>query len=183
MIVKLPIIELTLSDTFVTLVIRYIVPMDFFDVLKVIGISMTPISELRGAIPIAIGVYDFPWYTAYFLGVIGNLIPIPFILLFLNSIIPLLRRIHFMDKLIDWFFARTMSRGKTVERYKWLGLMLFVAIPLPITGAWTGAILAVLLGLKFRYAFTSILVGVLIAGALVTAATMLGWAVADLFTA
>lgn len=156
--------------------------MDFIDALKVIGISMAPVSELRGAIPIAISVYDFPWYTAYILGVIGNLLPIPFILLFLNSVIPILRRVKFMDKLIDWFFARTRRKGKMVERYEWLGLMVFVAIPLPLTGAWTGAILAVLLGLRFRYAFSAITTGVLISGAVVTAATVLGWAVAGIFT-
>jgi uncharacterized membrane protein len=156
--------------------------MDLIDALKVIGIGMAPISELRGAIPIGISVYHFPWYSAYLLAVLGNLLPIPFILLFLNSIIPLLRRVNFMDKLIDWFFRRTRRKGKMVERYEWLGLMLFVAIPLPFTGAWTGAILAVLLGLKFKYAFSSIAVGVLVAGALVTSATVLGWAVAGLFT-
>ena len=157
--------------------------MDFLDILKVIGIAATPISELRGAIPIAIGVYDFPWYYAYLFSIIGNLLPIPFILLFLNAIIPLLSKIHFMDRLMQWFFARTRRKGKLVERYEWLGLMIFVAIPLPVTGAWTGAILAVLLGLKFRSAFTSIGAGVLVAGAIVTAATMLGWAVAGIFTA
>jgi len=156
--------------------------MDFFDALKVIGIGMAPISELRGAIPLAISFYHFPWYTAYILGVIGNLIPVPFILLFLNSVIPVLRRIRFMERLIDWFFTRTRRKGKLVERYEWLGLMVFVAIPLPITGAWTGAILAVLLGLIFKSAFSAVGVGILVAGVIVTAATMLGWAVADLFT-
>jgi uncharacterized membrane protein len=156
--------------------------MDFLDALKVIGIGILPVAELRGAIPVAISVYHFPWYTAYLLGVIGNLIPIPFILLFLNSIIPVLRRIPFMDRMINWFFARTRRKGKMVERYEWLGLMLFVAIPLPFTGAWTGAILAVLMGLRFRYAFSSVAVGVLVAGVLVTCATVLGWAVAGIFT-
>lgn len=156
--------------------------MDFIDVLKVIGIAMLPISELRGAIPFAYHV-GFPWYYAYLLGVIGNLLPVPFILLFLNAIIPVLCRIKLLDRLIHWFFARTRRKGKLVERYEWFGLMVFVAIPLPVTGAWTGAILAVLLGLKFRYAFSSIGAGVLVAGAIVTAATVLGWAVADLFTA
>jgi uncharacterized membrane protein len=156
--------------------------MDFLDALKVIGIGILPVAELRGAIPVAISVYHFPWYTAYLLGVIGNLIPIPFILLFLNSIIPVLRRIPFMDRLINWFFARTRRKGKMVERYEWLGLMLFVAIPLPFTGAWTGAILAVLMGLRFRYAFSSVAVGVLVAGVLVTCTTVLGWAVAGIFT-
>ncbi len=157
--------------------------MDFLDILKIIGIAALPISELRGAIPVAISVYDFPWYYAYLFGVIGNLLPIPFILLFLKAIIPLLSRVRFLDHLMQWYFNLTRRRGKMVERYEWLGLMLLVAIPLPVTGAWTGSILAVLLGLKFKSAFTSIVAGVLIAGVIVTCATVLGWAVAGLFTA
>lgn len=157
--------------------------MGYDEILKIIGIAVLPISELRGAIPVAIGHYNFPWYYAYLFGVIGNLLPIPFILLFLNYIIPVLSRIRIMNRLIQWFFTRTRRKGKLVERYEWLGLMLIVAIPLPFTGAWTGAILAVLMGLTFKYAFSSITTGVLIAGAIVTAATVLGWAVAGIFTA
>jgi len=157
--------------------------MDFSEILKVIGIGMLPVFELRGAIPVAISVYDFPWFYAYLFGVIGNLLPIPFILLFLNGIIPWLCRWHYLEHIIQWFLKRTRRRGKLVERYEWFGLMIFVAIPLPFTGAWTGAILAVLMGLKFRYAFSAIFAGILISGTLVTAATVLGWAVAGLFTA
>lgn len=156
--------------------------MDFIEVLKVIGIGASPIAELRGAIPVAISVYDFPWYYAYLFGVIGNLLPVPFILLFLNAIVPLVSKVKFLDRIMQWFFARTRRRGTIVEKYQRVGLALFVAIPLPITGAWTGSILAVLLGLRSRHAFLSITVGVLVAGAIVTAATMLGWAVADIFT-
>lgn len=156
--------------------------MDPAEILKVIGTAILPIAELRGAIPIAIGVYHFQWYYAYLFGVIGNLIPVPFILLLLNYIVPLLSKIRFLDKLMQWYFNLTRRRGKLVERYEWLGLAVFVAIPLPITGAWTGSILAVLLGLKFRHAFSAILVGVLVAGVIVTCATVLGWAVADIFT-
>lgn len=156
--------------------------MSFLHILEVIGIAMLPIFELRGAIPYAISRHEFTWYYAYLFGVIGNLIPVPFILLFLNAIIPLLSKIPFMDRLMQWFFARTRRRGKIVERYERIGLALFVAIPLPITGAWTGSLLAVLLGFKFKYAFVSILAGVLIAGAIVTCATVLGWAVADIFS-
>jgi uncharacterized membrane protein len=156
--------------------------MDFIDILKIIGIAASPISELRGAIPIAVGVYDFPWYYAFIFGIIGNLIPVPFILLFLDYIIPVLCKIPLLDRLVQWFLARTRRRGKIVERFERIGLALFVAIPLPITGAWTGSILAVLLGLKFRQSFLSIACGVIIAGIIVTSATVLGWAVADVLT-
>ena len=157
--------------------------MGYDDILKVIGIAALPVSELRGAIPIAIGSYDFAWYYAYLFGVIGNLLPVPFILLFLSNIVPWLGKIRFLDRLMRWYFASVRRRGKLVERYEWLGLAVFVAIPLPFTGAWTGSILAVLLGLRLKQAVTAIITGVLVAGVIVTAATVLGWAVAGLFTA
>lgn len=156
--------------------------MDLSDILWVIGIGASPISELRGAIPIAISVYDFPWYYAYLFGVIGNILPVPFILLFLEAVIPILCRIKFLDRIIQWFLSRTRRRGGLVERYERIGLALFVAIPLPITGAWTGAILAVIMGIRFKYAFLSIIIGIFISGVIVTCATQLGWAVAGVFT-
>ncbi len=157
--------------------------MDPVDILKTIGTAAIPISELRGAIPIAIGVYGLPWYYAFLFSVVGNLLPVPFILLFLDKLIPLLSRVGFLDRLIKWYFRWTERRSKSIERYGWLGLTLFVSIPLPVTGAWTGSVLAVLLRMKFKYAFAAIILGVIIAGVIVTCATVLGWAVADLFTA
>lgn len=157
--------------------------MDLSEILLIIGIAASPISELRGAIPIAISIYDFRWYWAFLFAVIGNLIPVPFLLLLLNKIIPLLEKLPVLDRLVPWFLDRTRRRGKWVERYERIGIMLFVAIPLPITGAWTGSILAVLLGIKFRHSLLSIAGGVLIAGVIVTCATQLGWAVSGWLTA
>jgi uncharacterized membrane protein len=77
---------------------------------------------------------------------------------------------------VEWVFARTRKRSSLIQRYEKIGLALFVAIPLPFTGAWTGAIAAFLLGLPFRYSMLSIVCGVLIAGAIVTALSLLGWA-------
>jgi len=144
------------------------------------AIAASPISELRGAIPIAVGVYDFPWYYAFLFGVIGNLLPVPFIILFLNYVVPVLSKVPALDRLAQWFFACARHRGKIVERYEKIGLVLFVAIPLPFTGAWTGSVLAVLLGIKLKNTLLSILVGVLIAGTIVTLATLLGWSIAGL---
>jgi uncharacterized membrane protein len=157
--------------------------MDLSEILLIVGIGASPISELRGAIPIATIEYGFPWYYAYLFSVIGNILPVPFLLLFLDRIILLLCRIPFLERPIQWFLNHTRRRGKIVERYERIGLALFVAIPLPITGAWTGSILAVILGIKFKYAFLSIVAGILISGVIVTCATQLGWAVSDLFTA
>src|SRR3990170_6461074 len=148
--------------------------MDFSDILVVIAIAASPISELRGAIPIAISIYHFPWYQAFLFGVIGNVLPVPLVLLFLSEIIPVLSKLRFLERILQWFFNRTRRRGKILDRYEKVGLALFVAIPLPFTGAWTGAILAVLLGLKFLHAFISIVAGVLVAGVIVTCATVLG---------
>jgi uncharacterized membrane protein len=156
--------------------------MELSSILTVLGIGVLPIFELRGAIPWAISVHHFPWYYALLFGIIGNILPVPFILIFFDKIVELLSKVHFLNRFLQWFLERTRRRGKVVERYERIGLALFVAIPLPITGAWTGSILAVLLGLKYKYAFLSILIGVLVAGIIVTCATQLGWAISDLFT-
>ncbi|MFC1918159.1 COG2426 family protein [Chloroflexota bacterium] len=149
--------------------------MELSHVLAVMGIAASPISELRGAIPFAVLVFDYPWYYAYPISVIGNLMPIPFILLFLEGASRLFSRIPVCRRLLEWLFARTRRRGSIVERYQYLGLVLFVAIPLPFTGAWTGSLAAVLFGLRFWHSLLSIGIGVIIAGAVVTSATMLGW--------
>ena len=142
--------------------------------LVVLFTSALPILELRGGIPVAIGLFDFTWYYALLLAVIGNLLPVPFILLFLNSATRLLSRVPFFDRFLTWLFERTRRRGRIIEKYKRIGLILFVAIPLPVTGAWTGSLAAVLFGLRFRHAMLSIFIGVLIAGAIVTCLSLSG---------
>lgn len=143
--------------------------------LVVLIISMLPIFELRGALPVAINVFHFPWYYALPLAILGNLLPVPIILLFFNAISKWLSKIGFFDRFLRWLFEHTRKRGKIVEKYERIGLALFVAIPLPITGAWTGSLVATLLGLKFRHAFLSIFIGVCIAGIIVTCLSLLGW--------
>jgi len=85
--------------------------------------------------------------------------------------------------MLHWLFERTKRRGKIINKYERIGLALFVAIPLPITGAWTGSLIAVLFGLKFKHAFLSIFIGILIAGVIVTCATLLGWTIFGLWKA
>ncbi len=145
------------------------------EILKVILIAASPIAELRLAIPLAINTFGFPWHYALLLAIIGNLLPVPFILLFFDATSRLLSKIAFFNRVLNWLFERTRRRGKIIERYKRIGLVLFVAIPLPITGAWTGSLAAVLFGLSFRHAFLSILMGVFIAGVIVTCLSLLGW--------
>lgn len=142
----------------------------------IVIISALPVVELRLALPIAINVFHMAWYKAYCLAVIGNMLPVPILLLFLDSLAKVVSRAEIGRRVVNWVFERTRRQGKTIERYERIGLTLFVAIPLPVTGAWTGSIAAFLLGLKFRYAFLSILVGVIIAGAIVTSlCLLLGW--------
>ena len=148
--------------------------------LEVLAFAASPISELRGAIPWAILKCHFTWYYAFLVAVIGNLLPVPFILLFLDTASRLLSKVGPFRRILNWLFERTRRRGKIITRYERIGLALFVAIPLPVTGAWTGSLAAVLFGLKFKHAFLSIFVGILIAGVVVTGATVLGWTIFSL---
>lgn len=143
--------------------------------LIVIIIAALPVVELRGALPVAINVFHMPWYWAFCLAVIGNLLPVPILLLFFDSLAKVISKVDIGKRLVNWVLQRTRRHGEVIERYERIGLILFVAIPLPVTGAWTGSIAAFLLGLKFNYAFLSILCGVIIAGAIVTCLCLLGW--------
>lgn len=151
--------------------------MSLSQILAVMALAAAPVSELRGAIPLAILGFHFQWYYALPIAVIGNLLPVPFILLFLNAVSRLIGRIPAVKKALEWLFERAKHRGEAIQKYGALGLVLFVAVPLPMTGAWTASLIAVLLGLRFKYAFLSILAGIIIAGFIVTGATMLGWAI------
>jgi uncharacterized membrane protein len=148
--------------------------LDLSNVLTVLGIAASPIFELRGAIPVAIAGFHFPWYYAFPLAIIGNLLPVPFILLFLDTLSRLLSKVGILKRTLQWLFKHTRRRGKIIERYERIGLILFVAIPLPVTGAWTGSLAAVLFGLRLKHAFLSIFAGIAIAGIIVTCATLLG---------
>lgn len=134
-------------------------------------LSMLPISELRGAIPYAIGVGHLPWHQAYLISVIGNFVPVIPILWFIGPVSDYLRRSRHFDRFFEWLFARTRRKGKLIQRFEILGLVLFVAIPLPVTGAWTGSLAAFLFGVRKSVALPAIFLGILIAGVVVTLAT------------
>jgi len=141
----------------------------------VVIISALPVVELRGALPVAIRLFDLPWYQALYLALIGNLLPVPLLLLFFESVASVTSKTDTGRRLVDWVFKRTRKHAAIVEKYERIGLTLFVAIPLPGTGAWTGSIAAFLCGLKFNRSFLSIAAGVVISGAIVTALCLLGW--------
>jgi uncharacterized membrane protein len=143
--------------------------------LIVVLLGMIPIGELRAALPIGITVFDMPWYQAFYLSVIGNLIPVPFLLLFFGAVSKLIQKTPKGKRLVDWLLTRTAKRTANLGKYKFAGLMVFVAIPLPLTGAWTASLAAYILGMRFWPAFFSIVLGVLAAGVIVTVLTLLGW--------
>lgn len=145
--------------------------------LAVFITSMLPIIELRGALPMAINLFKIPWFKAFLISYIGNLVPVPIILWLLGPIVRLLSRIRIFNKFFNWLFERTRRKGnKVIEKYEEIGLLAFVAIPLPGTGAWTGALIAFLFGLDFKKSLIVISLGVLIAGVIVTCLCLLGWA-------
>ena len=130
-----------------------------------------PILELRGAIPLGLIHYGMPVLKTYIIAVAGNFVIVVPLLFLLEPVSNFLRRNRVFDKFFTWLFARTRRRGKLVERYEAIGLTLFVAIPLPVTGAWTGAIAAHIFGVRRKYATICILFGIMIAGVVVTLAS------------
>jgi len=152
-----------------------LIGLGFSKELAVLIISALPVIELRGAIPVAINTFDMPWQSAFALAFIGNMVPVPIILIFLKKVDAWLGRIPRFRRWLDWLYARTRKRSAIVDKYKRIGLVLFVATPLPVTGAWTGSIAAVLMGLKFWHALFAISAGVIIAGVIITVLSILGW--------
>jgi len=136
-------------------------------------ISALPISELRGAIPIAIGVYKMSAISAFFWAVLGNIIPVIFILWLLEQISNFLsHRSYFFNRFFIWLFERTRQKhSKKFERWRDLALVILVAIPLPFTGAWTGSLAAFVFGVPIKRALPLIVLGILIAGVIVVCLT------------
>ena len=132
-------------------------------------ISMVPILELRGGL-LAAGpaLLNVPMWTAIPVCIIGNLIPIPFILLLITPIFNWMKGTKYLKPFVERMEARAMKKSDQIEKYEFWGLLLFVGIPLPGTGAWTGALIASLVGVKFRKAFPAIICGVLLASVIMT---------------
>ena len=145
--------------------------------ISTIIISMLPVSELRGAIPVAIGVYNLNPAEAYFLAVVGNIIPVIFILKYLDPVSRfLMAKFKFFDKFFTYLFERTRRKhnGK-FEKWGALALITFVAIPLPVTGGWSGALAAFVFGIPFKKALSLISLGIMIAGVIVTGLSLGIW--------
>jgi uncharacterized membrane protein len=144
--------------------------------LATIIVAMTPISELRGSIPLALGVWKIAPWTAFFLSVLGNMIPVIFILLLIGPVSQFLgSHSKFFKSFFDWIFKKTKrDHAEKVSKWGVLALFILVAIPLPFTGAWTGSLVAFVFQIPFKQSFPAIFGGVVVAGLIVT---FLGWSI------
>jgi uncharacterized membrane protein len=143
------------------------------NIVKIFLTAMTPIGELRASIPLGLTILHQPWFLVFAISVIGNMIPPIFILwLFPKFSGWLMSHSKFMNRFLNWLFERTRKKvHDKIEKYGDLALIIFVAIPLPNTGAWTGALAAWLFGIPMKRALPNILYGVIIAGVIVTLIT------------
>ncbi len=126
-------------------------------------VSMLPIVELRGAIPLGVILNMNPW-ELFTLAVIGNILPVPFIILCARPVINFFLRVKWLRPIGNWLENKVRKNSHKINKYKVWGLYIFVAFPLPGTGAWTGSLLAALMDLRLKNAFPSIVLGVITAG-------------------
>lgn len=134
-------------------------------------ISMVPVLELRGAIPIGVA-HGLDYRAAIAVSIVGNLVPVPFIVLFIRKIFAWLRtKSERLNAFVTRMEQRALKKSDTVRRARFWGLFLFVAIPLPGTGAWTGALIAAVLNMRLKRAVPVVFLGVVIAGCIITLLT------------
>ena len=137
-------------------------------------VSMIPIIELRGGLPFGVAL-GLPYYLAFPAAVIGNLIPAPFIIVYIRRIFELMRRyLPKLNGIVDKLERKAHLKGKKMQKYQYLGLWLFVAIPMPGTGAWTGSLAAAFLGMRLKKAMPAVVLGVLTAGCIMLGLTHMG---------
>ncbi|QZY54332.1 COG2426 family protein [Crassaminicella profunda] len=134
--------------------------------IMVLLVAAMPLIELRGAIPIGVA-RGMSAMHATLLGLIGSMIPVPFLLILLKPIFIKMKKHPYWRKLVDWITKRTLRKTEKVHKYKSLGLLLFVAVPLPTTGVWTGSIAASLFNIPFKNAFIAIFIGNTIAALII----------------
>lgn len=130
-------------------------------------VSMVPLIELRGSVIVGTAC-GLPWLNVLLLSIVGNLLPIPFLLLFGQKLLDLLRKIPFLTGIVNRYEARLMKKSDTIQRVAFVGLWMFVGIPLPGTGAWSGSVIASLLKIPPKKSFPAVIAGVLTAGIIMT---------------
>ncbi len=143
----------------------------FGKIIMTFLISMVPVIELRGAIPVAVA-NGLNYWVAVAVAIIGNLVPVPFIILFIRKIFELMRKWSSkLDSIVTKLENRAKKKSDVVQKFAFWGLFILVAIPLPGTGAWTGALVAAMLDMRLRRAFPAIALGVIAAAVIVTFVT------------
>lgn len=136
--------------------------------LYIFAISMVPVIELRGAIPAGLAL-DLPFYAVFVTAFLGNLLPVPFLILFTRRVFEWLRRKSaLLERMVQKLERKAKNKEHLIRRYELLGLCILVAIPLPGTGAWTGSLVAAVFDMRLKRAFPVIALGVLIAGVIVS---------------
>ncbi len=134
--------------------------------------AASPIIEVRGSVPLGILQFGLPPFKNFLISVVGSLVPIFPILWILNFLTDGLRKIKIFDRFFEWLFTRTRAKSKLIEKYETLGLALFVSIPLPGTGVWTGCVAAYLFGLPWSNTILAATIGTSIAAAILTLASL-----------
>ncbi len=140
------------------------------DIFKIILMAATPIIEQKGAIPYALYL-GYSNAEAFLITLVGAVLPSVFILLFLPQVFAFMREKKILVGFVDWYEKRALDKGSNIVKYELLGLLLFVAIPLPMTGVWTGSAVAGIIGLDFKRAFPTVIAGASICGILVLLVT------------
>ncbi len=143
------------------------------EAFKVFLLSMLPITELRFSIPYGINFYSIPTYQIFLISILGNIFIGILVVYIIGPIMYYLKKITLFNKIIKYIFNRTLSKSKSIEQRKFYGLLLFVSIPLPMTGVWTGALAAYLLNLNRYYSILAISLGVILSATIVTTLTLL----------
>ena len=136
-------------------------------------VAALPVSELRGAIPLALS-FGMSLPKAFWLSVLGNCVIVAPALVLIKPVTEILRKFKIWSRFFDWVFERTRKNSDAIQKYEALGLIIFVAIPLPMTGAWSGVIAASLFKIRFRYAFAAIICGIICSGLIVATLCVLG---------
>ena len=143
----------------------------FEQFLSVFGLAMVPVFELRGAIPVGVAA-GLPFWTVFLTAFLGNLLPVPFLILFTRRVFEWLRtKSALLERFVSRLERKAASKEDLLKKYELLGLCILVAIPLPGTGAWTGSLVAAVFDIRLKHAFPAIALGVLIAGIIVSVVT------------
>ena len=174
MLLVLPLLSQLHASSTTTKTVAFLEAYGLDPVVILLIISALPIIELRGAIPVGIFLFGMPWPKVAIISIIGNMLPIPFLLLLLDKAFAILERFKWGKRFTTWLYARTRRKGKVIERFQAIGLTVFVGIPLPGTGGWTGSLAAKIFGIRFWNSMLYIFLGVVIAAIIVTALCLAG---------